>query len=182
MNNLTNIQFKKPCKLDFSVIKNYDTLSFYTIPEVPKPKRIKLKNNENINRKVIKRATFQKKCTEHELFTLQKLNSYLRHPNIVHMISCGMNIRGYYLVLPRMKTDLFEYSLNKVFSLSDIKKMMKQLSNALKFIHNKNIIHCDLKPENILLNYNNDYLLCDFESANLISNKNITLPKKKIYS
>lgn len=38
----------------------------------------------------------------------------------------------------------------KGFSLSFIKKIAKQISKSLKFLHDNDIIHCDLKPENIL--------------------------------
>lgn len=42
-------------------------------------------------------------------------------------------------------------SLPAFFTLPRIAKLLKQILEALAFIHTHNIIHCDLKPENILI-------------------------------
>ena len=44
-----------------------------------------------------------------------------------------------------------EPSLPVYFTLPRIAKLLKQILEALAFIHTHNIIHCDLKPENILI-------------------------------
>jgi len=45
---------------------------------------------------------------------------------------------------------------------------MKQLFDALHFVHNKNIVHRDLKPENVLLDENFNVKLTDFGFAKVL--------------
>ena len=40
--------------------------------------------------------------------------------------------------------------------------MFTQIVEAVKYLHENNVIHRDLKPENILVDDNKDIKICDF--------------------
>lgn len=49
---------------------------------------------------------------------------------------------------------------------------MRQVAQAISFIHQQGIVHRDIKPENVLLQDNGNIALCDFGiSKDIISNK-----------
>jgi serine/threonine protein kinase len=57
-----------------------------------------------------------------------------------------------------LKDNLYEYSRyirhsgsEPYFTLPRLKHIMRQLLEAVAYIHSLNLIHCDIKPENILI-------------------------------
>ncbi|XP_033747768.1 phosphorylase b kinase gamma catalytic chain, skeletal muscle/heart isoform-like isoform X2 [Pecten maximus] len=68
--------------------------------------------------------------------------------------------------------ELFDY-LTQVVTLSEKRTriVMRQLLEAVDFVHKKNIVHRDLKPENILLDDDMNLKLSDFGFATVLSPK-----------
>ncbi|KAK6192048.1 hypothetical protein SNE40_003595 [Patella caerulea] len=66
--------------------------------------------------------------------------------------------------------ELFDY-LTEVVSLSEKRTriIMRQLLEAVLFVHDKNIVHRDLKPENILLDDNLNVKVSDFGFATVVN-------------
>jgi serine/threonine protein kinase len=63
-----------------------------------------------------------------------------------------------FLVTELLKDNLYEYSryirhsgAEPYFTLPRLKRIMRQLLEAVAYIHSLNLIHCDIKPENILI-------------------------------
>ena len=55
------------------------------------------------------------------------------------------------------KTTCTNSCVPEYFTLNRIAVILKQVLEALEFIHMHNIIHCDLKPENILISDKKKY-------------------------
>jgi serine/threonine protein kinase len=63
-----------------------------------------------------------------------------------------------FLVTELLKDNLYEYSryirhsgAEPYFTIPRLKSVMRQLLEAVAYIHSLNLIHCDIKPENILI-------------------------------
>lgn len=92
-----------------------------------------------------------------------------RHPSIVHMYDCIQTPERVYFALDLMQTDLFEYVVQrKKLSEEDTRKIMRQLLEAVKYLHDQSVVHRDIKPENILINTPDDIKLADFGLAKVV--------------
>ena len=84
----------------------------------------------------------------------------LKHKNIVKLEDVKTTNKYYYLVMEycnggSLSDCLKEYQEKngKPFSEEIVQYLMRQIVEAIKYIHNKNIIHRDLKLDNILVNF-----------------------------
>ncbi|KAL5016502.1 hypothetical protein ScPMuIL_006091 [Solemya velum] len=89
------------------------------------------------------------------------------HPHIIELHDVFETPTFIFLVFELCKQgELFDY-LTQVVTLSEKRTriIMRQLFEAVEFIHSKNVVHRDLKPENILLDDNLNVKLSDFGFA-----------------
>jgi serine/threonine-protein kinase ULK/ATG1 len=112
------------------------------------------------NDKILKRA-------EREIQILQSLS----HPNIIKLYEIVRDRvnRDIYLFLEYCPHGSLRSFLGKGGYLEEKQghQIMKQLSDALKHLYERNIYHRDLKPQNLLLSRNYNLKVIDFGFATL---------------
>jgi len=76
----------------------------------------------------------------------------LRHPNIICLKEFYESERDIYLVTDIARGgELFDHIIDKgSFTEKDAAHLIKQVLEAVNYMHKKNIVHRDLKPENLL--------------------------------
>ncbi|KAG5669656.1 hypothetical protein PVAND_017540 [Polypedilum vanderplanki] len=93
--------------------------------------------------------------------------------NIIKLVDVFQHFNNIHLVLEFCHHDLAGILSNQRISFkpSEIKSLMKQLMNALFYIHFHNVIHRDLKPANILITKSGVLKLTDFGLARQVGSK-----------
>jgi thiamine kinase-like enzyme len=71
--------------------------------------------------------------------------------------------------------DLFDYDLSehKINNDDDIKKIIRDVANGIKELHDADIIHRDIKPGNILVK-DDQFYVCDFNLSRTFNSKQMT--------
>lgn len=88
----------------------------------------------------------------------------MRHPNIMRVLDFGVENMTPFLVMEYAPGGNMRqrYPRGSVVEAENIVPYVKQITSALQYAHNQEIIHRDIKPENILLGPNGEILLSDF--------------------
>ncbi|WVR06255.1 hypothetical protein IAU60_003285 [Kwoniella sp. DSM 27419] len=91
------------------------------------------------------------------------------HPNIGKLLDFFEDREFYYLVMPRFGTglDLFDHVESSPSGLNpfEVRSLVGQLADAVRFLHANGIVHRDIKDENVILDGNGRCQLIDFGSA-----------------
>lgn len=91
----------------------------------------------------------------------------LRHPNIVEVIDIFDENNTSYMVMNFIEGRSLQDIVAKSGPLSypDAVNYMAQITDAVRYIHEHNILHRDIKPENIMVTADYKAILIDFGSA-----------------
>ena len=154
-------------------------------------KKVCLKKNPSIIRamKIISKQNFQKGVDHFKLIDEIKILKNLDHPNIMKIYECFVDSKNFYITSDFCDQGDLLGKLEKLGKMSEIvvKFIMRQVLNAVAYLHSKNILHGDIKLENILLyTATNNNRRRTFTSINLDINKihelRSELNKKKFVS
>ncbi|OHS99053.1 CMGC family protein kinase [Tritrichomonas foetus] len=129
--------------------------------------------NQFVALKIIKNLPQYHATGVSEIYIHRLLNHAPDHPGKKHVVMpiSTFEIDGHIcMVLPLLSRSLFEgicQIQSPLLILKTVRQIMKQLMQALAFIHQNGVSHCDVKPDNILYGEENsdDILLIDFGSA-----------------
>ncbi|CAD6231954.1 GSCOCG00001670001-RA-CDS [Cotesia congregata] len=95
-----------------------------------------------------------------------EIQSHLRHPNILQLLTYFSDEKKIYLVLEyAARGELYNYMKKQPgrrFNEPLSAKFIYQVADALEYCHKNNVIHRDLKPENLLLDFDGNVKLADF--------------------
>ena len=100
--------------------------------------------------------------------SLREVNIFLsfNHPSIMNVKEVVVvdDFDGTFMVMEHMEYDLKGLTEVKKhpFSMSEIKSLVRQLLEGVKYLHDNWVIHRDLKSSNILLNHDGELKICDF--------------------
>lgn len=97
-----------------------------------------------------------------------EIQSHLRHPNIVRCFGFFHDPHSIYLVLEFMETSIYDELRRqpyKRFSEKNAAAIIWYASDALAYLHERNVIHRDIKPANLLLHRSGTVKLADFGLA-----------------
>lgn len=90
---------------------------------------------------------------------LERLRKLAAHPHIVGLIDADLRNDPPYLVMPWLPNNLASFEEQTVEA---VLPLLRQIAEALKFTHEKGLLHCDLKPGNVLLDEGGQIRLADF--------------------
>lgn len=104
------------------------------------------------------------------------------HPNIVQLIEYFEENDKFFLIFEKMRGGplLHHIQRNICFTEYEACQVVRDIANALKFLHDRGIAHRDLKPENILCTYPDHVSpvkLCDLDLASKMVSLN-SMPEK----
>jgi serine/threonine protein kinase len=93
----------------------------------------------------------------------------LHHPNIISVLDFGMERASnlFFIVMDYASNGTLRqrHRQGSTVPLEIIVQYVRQITSALQYAHNENLVHRDLKPENLLIDKNGEILVSDFGIA-----------------
>ena len=155
---------------DLNLIKFLGKGSYGEVYLSKKDNSNKLLATKKISRSFADRPQFQKYLLN-EIKILKTIN----HPNIVKLEEVKKGTHFYYIVMEFINGGMLSDCLQKYkektgnyFPEQIVQYLMRQLIDALIYIHGKNIIHRDIKLENIMVHFDSEI---DKENLNMMKAK-----------
>lgn len=114
-----------------------------------------------------------------EIFSPEKskILKNLNSPYVAQIEDLGLYKKRQVIVLPFYKNGSLDGKIYK--DLEKLKKIIFQINEGLKALHDQGIIHKDIKPANIMIKDNGDLAIIDFGISSVLAS-NATISKTKI--
>ncbi|KAK4377007.1 hypothetical protein RND71_003303 [Anisodus tanguticus] len=119
----------------------------------------------------LKKVKMEKEREGFPLTSLREINILLsiHHLSIVDVkeVVVGSSLDSIFMVMEYMEHDLkaLMETMKQPFSQSEVKCLMLQLLQGVKYLHDNWVLHRDLKTSNLLLNNRGELKICDFGLA-----------------
>lgn len=154
--DIENVILKK----EYEIIKKISTNEHFVIYTIKDRD-----NNEFILKTTFNNDNFGIESLKNEVLALSRLAKY---SFIAKVIDYTFDLNYNYIILEKIKGyDLYEYKEADLISKIII---LLNLTQAVKQINDKNIVHCDLKLDNILVDINGRIKIIDFGIAQIDGN------------
>lgn len=131
-------------------------------------------NKKTLNKFAVKliSKTIYEKVSRVQLNNEIAILKLTNHPNIIHLEDTYEDKENIYIVIELIEDGDFCNFVNgqQCFTTERLRPIMKQLFDALAYLHEFGIVHCDLKPENILIRKHPESIvkLTDFGLSRMI--------------
>nr|ACI01432.1 serine/threonine protein kinase A [Euglena gracilis] len=114
--------------------------------------------------KVLKKKELTADAVEHQLRREIEIQTNVRHRHVLRLYAYFHDATRIYLVLEFAEKGELYGHLQRMTRFPEplAAKFIRQLAEALKYLHSKNIIHRDIKPENLLVDHRGHLKLSDF--------------------
>jgi serine/threonine protein kinase len=109
-----------------------------------------------------------------------KVVATLRHPNIVQVYDFDVEGGVYYMVMEYISGEALKTRLQRLeangewVSPDDAARIILAVGSALKYAHERGMVHRDVKPANVMITLDGQVILTDFGIAKIVSASNIT--------
>lgn len=99
---------------------------------------------------------------------LQQLSRIAEHPGVVSLLDADLEHDPPYYVMPLLTVGSLA---GQTPQPSQVVEWLRQMAEALRYMHDKGVLHCDLKPSNVLLDDQGLLRLVDFGQARTLGDE-----------
>ena len=125
---------------------------------------VNMETNEYFAAKIIPRERVRSANLEERFETEIRIDQQLHHPGIVQIVDLLKDNENFYVMMEFCPNgDFFQFIVDSGKLQENVAAyFIRQVLQALKYVHSLGIAHRDLKPENLLLDSQNNLKISDF--------------------